>query len=139
MLWIEGAVAAAIALAFFVASFFMFKPEHVEHHPLRVRIGALIQGATIGLIIGFVIVPLRMSLMSSAGFDGAASPGMSSLSFVPAIGLLIAVRRGVLLRAPLISRFMRAYRRAMLLRTRDHAIKQLGKLDVIEGRKAAAA
>jgi hypothetical protein len=138
MLWIEGAVAAAIALAFLITSFFMFKPEHVEHHPVRVRIGALIQGITIGLLIGFVIVPLRISLMSASGVDTAASPGASSLSFLPALFLLIVIRRGALLRAPFISRYMRAYRRALLLRTRDEAIKQLGKLDVIEGRKAPA-
>jgi hypothetical protein len=131
MLWIEGAVALAITLAFVVSSFFMFKPAHVEHHPLRVRIGAGIQGLTIGLLVAFVIIPLRLSVM-----EGQASP-TGSLFFLPAFLLLIVIRRGALLRAPVIKTYLRAYRRALLLRTLDHTRKQLEKLDEIEGRRVA--
>ena len=53
------------------------------------RIGAAIQGLTIGLLIGFVIVPLRMGYMDVAVFDPGLSPAMSSLSFLPALLLLI--------------------------------------------------
>ncbi|MGE0829288.1 MAG: hypothetical protein AB7O04_08055 [Hyphomonadaceae bacterium] len=132
MLWIEALVALIIMLAFLVSSFFIFKPEHVAHHPGRVRAGAAIQGLAVGLLIGFVIVPLRMAMMQPA-YD-APPAGLSSLSFLPALILLIVIRRGALLKAPFISRYVRAYRRAMLLRTRDEAVKQLGKLDAIEGR-----
>ncbi|MBK6704376.1 MAG: hypothetical protein IPG56_11925 [Caulobacteraceae bacterium] len=69
MLWIEGIVALVFMLAFLVHAFFAFKPEHVEHHPERVRIGAAIQGLTIGLFVGFVVVPLRMGYMDFRGFD----------------------------------------------------------------------
>lgn len=138
MLWIEGIVALVIMLAFLIHSFFAFKPEHVEHHPARVRIGAAIQGLTIGLLIGFVIVPLRMQVMDVRGFDPGLSPGMSSLSFVPALLMLIVIRRGALLKAPVLSTYLRAYRRASLLKTRDDADKALAKLDVIEGRRASA-
>jgi hypothetical protein len=137
MLWIEGLVALGFMLAFLIHSFFAFKPEHVEHHPGRVRIGAAIQGLTLGLLIGFVVVPLRMGVMDMRGIDTAVSPGMSSLSFLPALLLLIVIRRGALLKAPVLSTYLRAYRRASLLKTRDDANKQLAKLDVIEGRKAA--
>ncbi len=137
MLWIEGVVALAFVAAFVLYAFFAFKPEHVEHHPVRVRIGAAIQGATIGLLIGFVIVPLRMQLMDARGFDPGVSPGMSTLSFLPAVLLLILIRRGALLRAPLLSTYLRAYRRATLLKTRDDTEKALAKLDAIEGRRAA--
>ena len=136
MLWIEGAVALVIMLAFVGHAFFAFKPEHVEHHPARVRIGAAIQGLTVGLLIGFVMVPLRMQYMDVRGFDPGLSPGMSSLSFLPAILLLIAVRRGALLNAPVLKTYLRAYRRATLLKARDDADKALAKLDEIEGRRA---
>lgn len=135
MLWIEGLVALLIAAAFVVHAFFAFKPEHVEHHPTRVRIGAAIQGLTIGLLIGFVVVPLRMQYMDM--LDARATPGLSTLSFMPALFMLIAVRRGVLLKAPVLSRYLRAYRRAGLLKARDDASKALARLDEIEGRRAA--
>lgn len=138
MLWIEGIVALVIMLAFLIHSFFAFKPEHVEHHPGRVRVGAAIQGLAIGLLIGFVIVPLRMQVMDARGVDTAMPSGLSSLSFLPAILLLIIIRRGALLRAPVLSKYLRAYRRATLLKARDDANKALAKLDDIEGRKASA-
>lgn len=135
MLWIEGGLALVIMLAFVAHASLAFKPEHVEHHPARVRIGAAIQGLTVGLLIGFVMVPLRMQYMDV--LDPRSTPGLSTLSFVPAILLLIAVRRGVLLKAPLLSRYLRAYRRASLLKARDDADKALMKLDEIEGRARA--
>jgi hypothetical protein len=110
----------------------------VEHHPARVRIGAAIQGLTIGLLVGFVVVPLRLGVMDARGLDVAVSPGMSSLSFLPALLLLIIIRRGALLKAPVLSTYLRAYRRATLLKARDDANKALAKLDEIEGRRAAA-
>ncbi|HYD85891.1 MAG TPA: hypothetical protein VEA80_00285 [Vitreimonas sp.] len=134
MLWIEGLVALVIALAFLLHAFFAFKPEHVEHHPARVRIGALIQGLSIGLLIGFVIVPLRMQVMDARGFE---TPELTSLAFVPALLMLIVIRRGALLKAPVLKTYLRAYRRATLLKARDDANKALAKLDEIEGRRAA--
>ncbi len=137
MFWIEVGVVVGFAAGFLISSFFMFKPEHVEHHPLRVRIGALIQGLTIGILIGFVILPVRIAF-----FDPQLAPqtpnSVSSAAFLPAFLLLIAIRRGVLLRTPYISRFLRAYRRANLLRTLDVTTKQLTRLDEIEGRSAHA-
>ena len=136
MLWIEGIVALVIALAFVLHAFIAFMPEHVEHHPTRVRIGAAIQGLTIGLMIGFVVVPLRMQYMDV--LDPRSAPGLSTLSFLPALLMLIAVRRGALLKAPVLKTYLRAYRRASLLKARDDADKALAKLDKIEGRGAAA-
>lgn len=138
MLWIEGAVALAIMCAYVLYAFLAFKREHVEHHPTRVRIGAAIQGLTIGLLIGFVLVPLRMQLMEARGMDMPGGAGMQSLAWLPAFLLMIAVRRGVLLKAPVLSTYLRAFRRASLLKARDDANKALEKLDAIEGRSAAA-
>jgi hypothetical protein len=135
MLWIEGLVALGFTAAFLLHALFAFRPEHVEHHPTRVRIGAAIQGMTIGLLIGFFIVPLRMGYMDVRGFDPAISPLMSSLSFLPGLLLLIIIRRGALLKAPLLKSHLRAYRRATLLKARDDADKALAKLDMIEGRR----
>ncbi len=135
MLWIEGVVALVIALAFLLHAFFAFKPEHVEHHPARVRIGAAIQGLAIGLMIGFVVVPLRMQYMDV--IDPRSAPGLSTLSFAPALLMLIAIRRGALLKAPVLKTYLRAYRRATLLKARDDAEKALAKLDLIEGGGAA--
>lgn len=132
MLWIEGLVALAITLAFVLHAFLAFKPEHVEHHPARVRIGAAIQGLVVGLMIGFVIVPLRAQLMGAGMTPG---PATASLAFLPAIVLLLLIRRGALLKAPVLSTYLRAYRRAGLLKARDDANKALTKLDEIEGRR----
>ncbi|MGD9813923.1 MAG: hypothetical protein AB7Q23_07640 [Hyphomonadaceae bacterium] len=138
MLWIEGTVALVIMLAFVLHSLWAFKQEHVEHHPARVRIGAAIQGLTIGLLIGFVVVPLRMQYMDARGYEPGVSPGLSSLSFLPALLLLIVIRRGALLKAPFLSTYLRAYRRASLLKARDDANKALAKLDAAEERRGAA-
>ena len=134
--WIESVVALVIVLGFVIHAFVAFKLAQVEHHPTRVRIGAAIQGLIIGLLIGFVLVPLRMQLMDAS--TASASPGMSSLSYLPALLMLIVIRRGALLRAPIIAPYLRAYRRAGLLRARDEANKALGKLDDLEGRRAPA-
>ena len=77
-----------------------------------------------------------MGYMNVRGFDPALSPQLSSLSFLPALLLLIIIRRGALLKAPVLKTYLRAYRRAMLLKTRDDANKALAKLDVIEGRRS---
>ncbi|HRO02584.1 MAG TPA: hypothetical protein PLS69_03140 [Terricaulis sp.] len=134
MLWIEGLAALVVTLGFVVYAFLAFKPEHVAHNPGRVRIGAGIQGLTIGLLLAFVIIPLRMQVTAA---PAAASP-WASLSFLPAFILLILIRRGALLRAPILSPFLRAFRRASLLKARDDAEKALRKLDEIEARGAPA-
>lgn len=138
MLWIEGLLALGFMLAFLIHSVFAFKPQHLGGQPGRVRVGAAIQGLMLGLLIGFVIVPLRMQVMDARGYDPAVSPQLSSLSLLPAVLLLVLIRRGGLLRAPLMSPFLRAYRRASLLRARDETDKALTKLDELEARRAPA-
>lgn len=138
MLWIEGVVAFGFAFAFVLHAYLAFRPEHVEHHPTRVRIGAFIQGLMIGLFVGFVILPLRMGYMEFRGFDMPGGPVTQSLSFLPALWLLIIIRRGGLLKTPGLKTYLRAYRRASLLKARDDTNKALAKLDVIEGRRVSA-
>jgi hypothetical protein len=138
MVWIEGIVALVIMFAFVAYSFFAFSPQHVEHHPTRVRIGAAIQGLMIGLAVGFVMLPFRTGYMQFRGIDLPGIPYISSLAFLPAFLLLWTIRRGAMLKAPYVKTYLRAYRRASLLKQRDDANRALAKLDVIEGRKAAA-
>lgn len=129
-LWIEAAVVLAIMAAFAVQAFFLFNDEHVEHHPLRVRIGALLQGAVIGLLVGLVILPLRLSFFLP---DLPGPPqALASTAVLPAFLLLLVIRRGFLVRAPLIGRYLRAYRRAALKYQIDLARRRLARLESMD-------
>ncbi|MDX2277068.1 MAG: hypothetical protein NW206_16600 [Hyphomonadaceae bacterium] len=137
--WIEAAVAPVMALLFLLSAMIMFKPEHVEHHPTRVYIGATLQGFILGLLIGFVILPLRLTFfVPDADLIPATPPqrGLASLSFLPALLLLIVIRRGLLARAPLIGPYLRAYRRAALKHQIDGARRALTRLEALDTRKA---
>jgi hypothetical protein len=132
-LWIEiGAVAAIIAIFLFQA-FVLFRPEHTEHHPVRVRIGALLQGAIIGGLVGLVVLPLRLS------FFVPEIPGppqaIASTAILPAFLLLLVIRRGLLARAPIIGRYLRAYRRAALKWQIDVAERQLSRLEGMDNKQ----
>lgn len=120
LLWIELAVVALITALFVASAFFWLRPEDVDHDPARVRIGAAMQGLIMGLLIGFVILPLRLAFLIPGAEGGAPAPApsgsMASLSLLPFVVMLIVVRRGLLARAPVIGVFLRAYRKAMLKR-----------------------
>ena len=126
-LWIEAAAVAAIVAIFLFQAFVLFRPEHTEHHPVRVKIGAFLQGAIIGGLVGLVILPLRLS------FFVPEIPGppqaIASTAILPAFILLLVIRRGLLARAPLIGRYLRAYRRAALKYQIDVAEKRLARLE----------
>lgn len=141
MSWIEGSVAGGFTLVFVLSAVFLFKDEHVEHHPTRVYIGAALQGFIIGVLFGFVILPLRFAFFvpDASLFPDAPPPapkGLASLALLPAFVLLLVVRRGLLARAPLIGRYLRAYRRAALMWQIDSASKALARLEAIDERKA---
>ncbi len=134
--WIEAGVAGVIAAMFVISAMLMFKPEHVEHHPARVYIGAALQGLIIGGLVGFVIVPLRLALVAPDVGVTAPRGGLASLAIAPVFVFLIIVRRGLLARAPLIGPYLRAYRRAALKHQIDGAGKALARLEAIDNRKA---
>ena len=129
-LWIEAVAVSVIVAIFLFQAFVLFKPEHVEHYPTRVRIGAFLQGAIIGGLFGLVILPLRLS------FFVPEIPGppqaIASTAILPAFLLLLVIRRGLLARAPLIGRYLRAYRRAALKYQIDVAEKQLDRLESMD-------
>ena len=140
--WIEASVAGAIMLVFVLSAVLLFKDEHVEHHPLRVYIGAALQGLIIGVLVGFVILPLRFAFFvpdPDLFAEASRSPprGIASLSLLPVLVLLLVVRRGLLARAPLIGRYLRAYRRAALKHQIDGAGRALARLEAIDERVAA--
>ena len=110
--WLEPLVMAGFTVLFVLYAFLFFKPEHVEHHPTRVLIGAALQGFIIGMLVGFVIMPLRIAFFVPDPnlFPDAPSPprGLASLSALPSLLLLLIIRQGLLARAPLIGRYLRA-------------------------------
>ena len=126
---------------FVLYAFLFFKPEHVEHHPNRVYVGATLQGFIIGALIAFTILPFRFAFFvpdPSLVPDAPAPPpkGVASLAILPALLLLLVVRRGVLARAPLIGRYIRAYRRAALKHQIDGARRSLSRLEALDARQA---
>ncbi|HWA00877.1 MAG TPA: hypothetical protein VG841_11250 [Caulobacterales bacterium] len=135
MSWIEGGVTGGFTLLFFLFAFFIFKPEHVEHHPNRVYIGALLQGFIIGALVAFVILPLRFAFyLPDSSLMPAPPKGVASLAILPALLLLLVIRRGVLARVPLIGPYIRAYRRAALKHQIDGARRTLSRLEALDAR-----
>lgn len=136
-LWIEGAVITGILAMFLIQAFFLFTPEHVEHHPFRVRVGAIIQGVVVGGLVGLVLLPLRLSFLIPE-LPGPPS-AVASTAVLPAFLLILVVRRGLLARAPLIGRYVRAYRQAALKRDIDIAHKRLVRLRLMDRKQRAEA
>lgn len=128
LLWIELGVALAV-MAVSVGLTFLFSPEHMAPSARVVRIGAALQGLVLGALIGFVLVPFRLTAM-----DGVPPSPEASVVLLPAFALLVIVRGGLLARAPLMGRFVRAFRRATLHWRIARAQKTLGRLDDLEKR-----
>jgi len=139
--WLEPLVMASFTVLFVLYAFLFFKPEHVEHHPTRVLIGAALQGFIIGMLVGFVILPLRIAFFvpDPTLFPDAPPPsrGLASLSALPSLLLLLIIRQGLLARAPLIGRYLRAYRRAAIKHQIDGARRALTRLEAVDARVKA--
>ena len=140
--WLEPLVMLSFAGLFVLYAFLFFKPEHVEHHPTRVLIGAALQGLSIGMLVGFVIMPLRIAFFvpDPAMFPDLPPPpskGLASLSAIPAFVMLLVIRQGLLARAPLIGRYLRAYRRAAIKHQVDGMRRALARLEAVDARAAA--
>ena len=139
--WLEPLVMLSFTGLFVLYAFLFFKPEHVEHHPTRVLIGAALQGFIIGMLVGFVIMPLRIAFFvpDPAMFPDAPPPskGLASLSALPAFVMLVIIRQGLLARAPLIGRYLRAYRRAAIMHQIDGARRALTRLEAVDARVKA--
>lgn len=136
-IWIEAAVVTVILSLFLFQAFFLFKAEHVEHNPVRVRIGALLQGTIVGALVGLVILPLRLSYLVPE-IPGPPQ-AVASTAVLPAFILLLVIRRGLLARAPLIGRYLRAYRRAALKHQIDLARTRLARLESMDTKQRRGA
>lgn len=129
-IWLEFWIAGIVAILMFVVSLFMLKEDYAPGELALARIGAGAQAIILGMFIGFVIAPLRVSLMADTSPEPSAAMG-----FLPALVILILIRQGLLARAPLIGKPMRAYRRALLRRQIGEANKVLTRLDGLDGKK----
>ena len=140
LLWLEPTVMLGFSALFWLYAFVFFRPDHVEHHPSRVLIGAALQGLIIGMLVGFVIMPFRIAFFvpDPGIFPDAPRPpkGLASLALLPAFLLLLVIRRGLLARAPLIGQYLRAYRRAAIKHQIDGARRTLLRLEALDTRAA---
>ncbi|MEQ1932078.1 MAG: hypothetical protein ABL957_16315 [Parvularculaceae bacterium] len=122
-LYIEISAAVIIALGFLVTSFTNLRERHRDVAAWHVWLGALIYGTVFGLVIGFVVMPLRLLLT-----DGTIPPEQAGYAGLGLFGALIILRRGVLSRLPILGPQVKAYRRASLRRSIEQAEKQIEKL-----------
>ncbi len=121
--WVEATVAAAVTVAFVLSSSMMIRKRHRDAALWHVLLGAAIYGAIFGLVIGFVIVPLRMVLI-----NGDLPPQYAAASGFGVLAVMISLRRGLIGKLPFLGRQVKAYRRALLRRTIETAQSELAKL-----------
>lgn len=131
LIWIEVGVAVVLTAAFVISTLW-FKPEHLGDSRRDVRIGAAFQGLIIGGLVGFFIVPLRIAYVQNPWDISELPPPSTSISVLPVLIFLLIVRRGLLARAPLIGRYLRAYRRAALRFEIDGAHRALARMDAMD-------
>jgi hypothetical protein len=120
---IEAIIAAFVAAVVVIASLWNLRERHRDVSAWHVHVGAAIYGVVIGVVVGFVIVPLRFVLAS-----GRVDPQTAAWASFGFIAVMIALRRGLLGRLPFLGPQVRAYRRAALRRSIEGAQKQLEKL-----------
>lgn len=115
-LGVELAALVVVTAFVIIAAELRLKPEYVQDSVKLVRVGAAIHGLSLGLFIGFVLLPLRAIAAAAADAQGLTDFERTALafSFAPSLFLFILLRRGALSRFALIGRPLRAYRRASL-------------------------
>jgi uncharacterized protein involved in response to NO len=121
--YVEAAVAAVVAVIFVLSSLLSIKEHHRDVEAWHVHVGAAIYGALFGIVIGFVIVPLRVWLT-----DASLPPQYAAVSGFSVLFIMIALRRGLIGRLPFLGPQVKAYRRALLRKTIETAQTQLNKL-----------
>ncbi len=132
LLLVEIGVAFAVFAIIFGFAFVSLKPEHAAGALGEARLGAAITAALIAGIVGFAVVPLRMTLIEGGEDARRAFPYA-----IAAFALMVLFRRGAAARLPIIGPAVRAYRMAMLRRTIAASQKQLAKLEAKSGASAA--
>lgn len=127
---VEIVVAVMIMVVFVISSIMSLKERHRDLPAWHVFLGAAIYGAVFGLIIAFVIMPLRMFLL-----QGGLSPRAAAFSGLGLLFIVILLRRGLIGRLPFLGPQVKAFRRASLRRTIEVAQKQLDELTPVSRKK----
>ena len=137
-LGVELAALAVVTAFVIIRAELRLKPEQMGPNWALVRVGAAIHGVSLGLCIGFVLLPVRAIAAAAAQADGLSDFQRTALafSFAPCLILFILLRQGALSRFPLIGRPLRAYRRASLGVQIAAAQAALGRLAHLDGQAA---
>ena len=122
-IWIEIAVAIGVALATVGNAAINLRARHRRGEGWHVYVGALVNGALVGILIGFVLLPLRSYMVS----DGLPREQLAA-SVGGFILVVITLRRGWVGKLPILGPQLRAYRRANLRRIIETSQAQLDKL-----------
>ena len=126
-IWFELSVIGFIVAVFILYAMATLKERHCDLAAWHVYIGAAFYGFVIGLIIAFVILPLRVYLLSSE-----TRPEIAAFAGIGVFLVMFSMRRGLIGRLPFLGPQLRAYRRANLRKTIESASAELTKL---EGKK----
>lgn len=121
--WVEAIVAIVATLLFVLSALLMIRKRHRDAALWHVLFGAGVYGAIFGVVIGFIIVPLRAVLM-----DGDLPPPIAAASGFGVLAVMIALRRGLIGRLPFLGPQVKSYRRALLRRTIEVAEAELARM-----------
>ncbi len=121
--WFEAAVVGFIVTVFVAVAAATLKPRHRDSGLARVLVGAGIYGCVVGLVIAFVILPLRVTLI-----DGDVPPQVAAFGGVGVFLTMFSLRRGLVGRLPFLGPQVKQFRRAQLRRTIEAAEKDLARL-----------
>ncbi len=121
--FVELTVALIVVISFVLIAAFTIKERHRDVEQWHVLAGAGIYGALFGVVIGFVIVPLRALVT-----DTSLPPQYAAFGGLSFLAIMIALRSGVIMRLPFLGAQVKAWRRASLRRAIENATKQIDKL-----------
>jgi hypothetical protein len=120
---VEAGVAILVMLFILGSSLATLNEQYRDAEAWHVHLGAAIYGAVFGVVIGFIIMPLRF-LLSGGNVD----PQTASWASMVFLVVMIALRRGLIGQLPFLGPQVKAYRRASLRRSIERSQKQLAKL-----------
>ena len=119
----EAAVVAFIIVVFLIVAATTLRARHRDTALWHVLLGAGVYGAIVGLVIAFIVLPLRIVLMNAE-----TPPEVAALGGVAVFLMMFALRRGAAGRLPFLGAQIKAFRRAQLRKTIETAEKQLAAL-----------
>ncbi len=133
-LQIQIIAACLLALIFLVIALFWLRERHLDGKPVSARVGAFIYGLILATFVTGVLMPVQQ-LMRDDPESFFTTEGR--MIYIPTIiAFLLLLRSDLTGRIPLIGKFIRAYRSAILRRTIEGAEKRLDKMAALEKRHA---